>query len=129
MPKTIKRRNTKQRRIILEELRKVTSHPTAYELFKMVKRKLPSIGFGTVYRNLSLLKNQGKILELNCGKYCSHYDGSTDIHYHFFCLKCERVFDVEIPTFKDLDKKVGRKTDFKIKYHRIDFYGYCKGCE
>ena len=57
-------RMTTQRKIIMEELAKVTSHPTAVEIYEMVKRKLPNISLGTVYRNLELLADQGKIQKL-----------------------------------------------------------------
>jgi Fe2+ or Zn2+ uptake regulation protein len=128
MEKEILRRATRQRKLILEELRKVKTHPTADSLFRATRRRLPSVSFGTVYRNLNLLKDEGQILELTCGKYSCRYDGDTKNHYHFFCLKCKKVFDLDEPILKDLDKKVSRKSGMVVKYHRIDFYGYCKGC-
>ena len=57
-------RNTRQRRIILEELRGVKSHPTAVEIFERVRRRLPKISLGTVYRNLDLLTRLGMIQKL-----------------------------------------------------------------
>ncbi|MCM8778890.1 MAG: transcriptional repressor [Candidatus Omnitrophica bacterium] len=128
MEKKIQRRLTKQRRIILEELRKTKSHPTADTLFKLVRRRLPRIGFGTVYRNLNLLREEGEILELTCGKYSCRYDGNMEPHYHFFCLRCKRVLDLGIPILKGLDAQVGEKIKGEVKYHRIDFYGYCREC-
>lgn len=128
MKKETKRRLTKQRRIILEELKKTKSHPTADKIFLMVRKRIPKIGFGTVYRNLNLLREQGDILELFCGKYSCRYDGDTSPHYHFFCLKCQKVLDLDIPVLKDLEKKVGKK-GLEVKYHRIDFYGYCQDCK
>lgn len=129
MERAILRRTTKQRKTLLEELRKVKTHPTADAIFKMVRRRLPSISFGTVYRNLNLLRDQGEILELVCGKYSCHYDGDIKNHYHLFCLKCKRVFDLDVPVLGDLDKKVSKNSGFKVKYHRIDFYGYCQDCK
>lgn len=128
MKRKILRRETKQRKIILEELKKVNTHPTADSVFRMVKRKLPSISFGTVYRNLNLLRDQGNLLELVCGKYSCHYDAKIETHYHFLCLKCQKVFDLKEPVFNNLDDKIGRKSGFEVKYHRMDFYGYCKDC-
>ena len=49
-------RLTSQRQVIIEELEKVKSHPTANEIYDMVRKRLPRIGLGTVYRN-SLLKD------------------------------------------------------------------------
>lgn len=129
MKKEILRRKTKQRSTILEELRKVKTHPTAYSVFRMVRRRIPSISFGTVYRNLNLLKEQGEILELTCGKYSCRYDGNIKNHYHFLCLKCQKVFDLDKPVLKNLDRKIIRHSGFQVKYHRIDFYGYCQDCK
>ena len=129
MKKNISRRDTKQKRVILEELGKVKTHPTADSVFKMVRKEMPTVSFGTIYRNLSLLKNEGKILELTCGKYSSRYDGDTNPHYHLFCLDCKGVFDIESPTLKGLDKEMSNETGFIIKYHRINFYGQCKQCK
>ncbi|MCM8803740.1 MAG: transcriptional repressor [Candidatus Omnitrophica bacterium] len=129
MGKEIKRRNTKQRKAILEELKKLKTHPTSYTLFRILKRKFPKISLGTIYRNLNILKEEGKILELTGGKYGCHYDGCTEQHYHFFCIGCNNVFDLEIPVFKGLDKKVSKKGGIEVKYHRLDFYGYCQNCK
>ena len=52
-------RMTRQRKLILEELRRMKSHPTADEIYSMVREKLPRISLGTVYRNLQLLTGPG----------------------------------------------------------------------
>ena len=57
-------RLTSQRQVILEELRKVKSQPTANEIYDMVRKRLPRIGLGTVYRNLDLLADRGIIKKL-----------------------------------------------------------------
>src|SRR3990167_8750300 len=124
-----KKRNTKQRRIILEELTKVKTHPRADTLFHMVRRRLPAISMGTVYRNLNLLKEEGKALELQCGKYSSRYDADTRNHYHFFCMECEGIFDLEEPVLQDLDKTISKTSGLRVHYHRMNFYGYCGNCK
>ncbi|MDP3787322.1 MAG: transcriptional repressor [Candidatus Omnitrophota bacterium] len=125
----ILRRKSTQRKIILDELKKLKTHPRADLLFKIVRKKLPNISFGTVYRNLNLLRDQGEILELTCGKHSCRYDGTVTNHYHFFCLKCERVFDLDEPVLRDLDMRVSKKSGMAVNYHRIDFYGYCRECK
>ena len=122
-------RQTKQRRIILEELKKIKIHPTAEELFLRLKEKMPTLSFSTVYRNLNFLKNKGEILELNLGKYSSRYDGDTSEHQHFFCLDCSRIFDIYIPLKDRFTKKIEEELNCKVKYQRINFYGYCKDCK
>lgn len=124
-----KKRNTRQRRIILEELAKVKTHPRADALFHMVRKRLPAISMGTVYRNLNLLKEEGKVLELTCGKYSSHYDADIRNHYHFFCTNCKQIFDLDEPLLADLDKAISRRSGMVVRYHRIHFYGYCRTCK
>src|SRR3989338_3546915 len=98
----ILRRKSKQRKIILDELKKLKTHPRADLLFKIVRKKLPNISFGTVYRNLNLLRDRGEVLELTCGKHGCRYDGTATNHYHFSCLKCGRVFYLDQPGLRDL---------------------------
>lgn len=124
-----RRRNTRQRQIILEELSKVKSHPKADTLFQTVRKRMPAISMGTVYRNLNLLKEEGKVLELACGRYSSHYDADTRNHYHFFCVECESIFDLDAPILQDLDITISRSSGMRVAYHRIHFYGYCRNCK
>src|SRR3989338_7537046 len=106
-------RMTTQRLTILDELKKVTSHPSAYEVYRMVERKIPNISFGTVYRNLGLLEELGLIQELNYGKGFSRYDGTPDNHYHISCERCGRVDDIPISIWKRLDREVARAIHYE----------------
>lgn len=122
-------RITKQRKVILEELRKVTSHPSADEIFHLVRKRIPRISFGTVYRNLKVLKKQRLVMELDYGKAFSRFDGNSQNHYHFRCVHCDGIFDVEEPISKSLDRKVSQKMGFQVSYHRLEFFGTCKECQ
>lgn len=129
MKKHILERNTKQKKIILEELKKVKTHPTADSIFRMARKRMPAISFGTVYRNLNSLKEGKQITELTNGKYSCRYDGNTDTHYHYYCMDCKKVFDVDKPVLKELNKTMSDKSGFQINYHRINFYGKCRECQ
>ncbi len=124
-----RQRMTTQRLIILDELKKVTSHPSAYEVYRMVQRKIANVSFGTVYRNLRLLEDLGLVQELNYGKKFSRYDGNTDNHYHISCEKCERMDDIPISIWKRLNKNTSNATGYEVKAHRIEFYGLCPKCQ
>jgi len=122
-------RDTKQKRAILKVLIGTTSHPTADWVYNEVRKKIPNISLGTVYRNLRLLAESGEILELDmCGS-LSRFDARHDNHYHFRCKKCGGVFDVDEQVNKDMDKKVARVTGFTIFYHRLEFRGLCLDCK
>jgi len=122
-------RKTKQKEAILGLLKGTTSHPTADWIYTQVKREIPNISLGTVYRNLKLLRESGEISELDFSGTFSRFDGNPANHYHFRCELCGRVFDLDKPVNEEIDKKVAEKTGFKILCHRLEFHGLCKECQ
>lgn len=122
-------RLTKQRQIILNELCSVTSHPTADDLYQMVRRKLPRISLGTVYRNLETMAGLGLIQKLEVGGTQKRFDGNATTHYHVRCQQCGRVDDLDLPPDTDLEKSAAQKTRFTILRHRLEFTGLCPECQ
>ncbi len=122
-------RNSKQKEAILRLVKGTTSHPTADWVYERVRREIPNISLGTVYRDLGVLHQEGKILELQFTGTASRFDGRTENHYHFRCEQCDRVFDLDESVDKENDKKVARKTGFKISYHSLEFRGLCRDCQ
>lgn len=92
--RTAQSRMTRQRKVILEELGKVYTHPTADEIYAMVKEKLPNISLGTVYRNLDLLAENNQVLKLETAGNIRRYDANMAPHSHIRCVSCGKVFDV-----------------------------------
>ena len=121
-------RLTSQRQVILEELRKVKSHPTANEVYDMVRKRLPRIGLGTVYRNLELLAEKGIIKKLEVGGEQKRFDGDTSPHYHIRCVECNRVEDIFIERSNELEKSAATCCDYKILDHHVQFSGVCSHC-
>ncbi len=122
-------RLTTQRQIILEELGKVTSHPTANEVYDMVRKRLPRIGLGTVYRNLELMAESGLILKLEVGGTQKRFDATTNPHYHIRCSQCEKVDDIDIPVQHQINEMATSSTDYQILGHHIEFSGICQECK
>ena len=119
-------RMTVQRRVILEEVRKVRSHPTADDVYRMVRRRLPRISLGTVYRNLDRLSREGLITTLE-GPGERRYDGDRDDHCHLRCRSCGTIVDVEpvdLP-LEGIGEAVG---DFQVSGYHVEYYGVCGPC-
>lgn len=121
-------KRSKQREAILEILCSTTSHPTANALYDMVRKKIPNISLGTVYRNLNALSKSGEILKIDSGHEHSHYDGNAMPHDHFVCKICQRVYDVNNVYDSDIDKNAQNCVDGKIEYHSLLFFGVCDEC-
>lgn len=125
---SIVHRMTKQKRIILEILQSTKTHPTADWVYEQARKQIPDISLGTVYRNLNNLKAMGKIMELSYGSSFSRYDGNSENHYHFHCVECGRVLDLDMPVNRDLEKQVEELEGHKVQTHRLEFYGVCRDC-
>ena len=87
---------TSQRQVILEEIRKVHSHPTADQVYEEVRKRLPRISLGTVYRNLDILSECGLIQRIAPVSNQMRFDGDTSSHYHVRCIHCGKVEDAPI---------------------------------
>ena len=123
------RRETKQREAILRVLMNTKSHPTADSIYDEVKKEIPNISKGTVYRNLKVLQENGQVLELNLNGTISRFEVKQDNHYHFRCEKCGRVSDIDMPVDRELDRHIEKITGLKISYHQLEFRGLCKDCQ
>jgi Fur family peroxide stress response transcriptional regulator len=123
------RRETRQREAVLNVLRNTDTHPTADWIYDEVRKIMPNISKGTVYRNLKILQEMREITELNLSGTMSRYEGRQANHYHFRCEKCGRVFDLDEPVNCELDKKVAQKTGFRVLYHQLEFRGLCRDCQ
>lgn len=121
-------RLTKQRQLILNELCKLKTHPTADDLYHLLRKKMPKISLGTVYRNLEILSEQGIIQKLNVSGTQKRFDGNASTHYHVRCMECGRVDDIDMPPDLSIEKKAGKLTEFTILTHDLDFTGFCPKC-
>ncbi len=124
-----RKRMTKQRQAILQALNDKNCHPTADEIYFEVRKKIPNISLGTIYRNLNVLLEMNKIREIyNSPKY-ARYDANPKPHYHFQCQKCDRVCDVHLPYQRDLDKLIADNELFDVHHHTVVFFGLCEECQ
>jgi Fur family ferric uptake transcriptional regulator len=122
------KRNTHQRKVMLEELRRLTTHPTAVELYDIVRQRLPNISLGTVYRNLELLAQMNEIQKLDMQGTEARFDGNREPHYHVRCVRCGRVDDVHDLPADPVRYESTQLSDYEIVGHRFEFMGICPEC-
>ena len=120
-------RMTRQRMVILEELRKVRTHPTADELYSMVRVRMPRISLGTVYRNLDFLTESKEILKLESAGSIRRFDGDTRPHQHVRCLVCGKVGDV-MPSLPSPSVEGVAVEGFRVTSARVEYEGICDEC-
>ena len=127
----MKMSNTLQRRVIIDELRKLTCHPTAEDLFVLVRKRLPRISLGTVYRNLNLIAEAGQILKMEVAGRDTRFDGNAEDHPHLYCEHCGAVEDVMWQDSSVKKLLAGALTDSasrRVRTTRVEFIGMCTSC-
>ena len=116
-----------QREIILNTLRSAPVHPTADELFALVRKENPGVSLATVYRNLNQLAAHGVILRIPNPTGPDRFDGTTQTHYHAVCRGCGKTFDV-FADLPDVCSAANTQEEIEITEVNMLFGGLCKAC-
>lgn len=125
---TIKR-NTIQCALVAEAVKKLKCHATADEVYEELAKDHPNIGKATVYRNLQRLSETGQIRKVEVPEGADRYDHICEKHYHIRCVKCGKIFDVDMPYIDGLENSAKNLNNFKLVGHDIMFHGICPSCQ
>lgn len=120
-------RQTKQLATVWQAVKDDQSHPTADQIYETVRRQLPNISLGTVYRNLQKLVTHNQLQVLMLGR-SQHFDPLVERHEHFICESCDRVFDVLVTSRRDIGPAELPEAGFTVTSHHSAFYGTCRIC-
>ena len=93
-------RLTKQRKLILDIIKSACYHPTAEQIYSLVKKQLLSISVGTVYRNLNVLVSQGLIKHIDIPGEAVRFDADLSDKAYFVCRKKGVIYDLPIDKSK-----------------------------
>ena len=122
-------RNTVQRQIVLDAVKKLNTHPSIEEIYAFIHNEHPSISKSTVYRNLKHLEEGGYLRYISMPDGPARYDAKCSRHYHFSCKGCEKIFDVEIAYLEGIDDMVQSLHGFEVGEHDVVFSGLCASCK
>ena len=117
---------TRPRRLVFEVVSAGTQHPSAYSVYNRVRRRLPRVSLGTVYRNLRLLVDTGLLRE-SVDAAGTRFDPNTTPHDHFTCVRCRRIYDVARTREVRIPARIA-SMGFQVLEHRVEFYGRCRAC-
>ena len=123
------KRNTIQRALVFEAVNKLQCHATADEIYQTIIKEHPNISRATVYRNLKLLSETGKIRKMDIPGGLDRFDHRIQEHCHVRCEKCGRVFDVDMEYITGLEKSIKDDRGFTFTGYDILFRGVCPDCQ
>ena len=119
----------KKRDAILEYLRSTKAHPSAEMIYTDLKPQIPDLARGTVYRNLTLFKEQGLVSSVATVSGVERFDGNTDPHVHFICQNCNAVIDLmEMEVPQSLSQAAETACGGQVSECQLSFTGRCREC-
>jgi len=119
---------SRQRQAILEAVQRTNIHPTADDVYTMVRTEYPNISLATVYRNLNLLSELGEIRKIPMPGGSDRFDGRLMPHYHMCCQECGNVFDIYLEQIGQLDRYIQDTTGFHVGSLELMVRGVCPHC-
>ena len=122
------KRNTIQRTLTLKAVRDLHDHPTADEVYTSVSAEHPNISRGTIYRNLNQLAEDGEIGAIEVPGGADRFDHCPKRHYHVRCVRCGRIYDVDMDYMADLEETIRDTHGFTFLGHDLMFRGICPAC-
>lgn len=123
------RRHSKKRDAVLDMIRSTTCHPSAEWVYQQLRAQYPDISLGTVYRNISLFKEEGLVSTIATVQGQERYDGNTADHVHLICSHCGAVLDVEgMEAEEGLMHQAALCTGAKVTACSLSFMGVCPEC-
>lgn len=125
----MERRNTIQKELVLNAVLKMRRHVTAEEVYDYIKEDYPTIGKGTVYRNLGILVDEDKIRKVEIPGGADCFDFTLSKHYHLKCISCGKVFDVDMDERQPLTSFIRDNHGMKFLDYDILFKGICSDCQ
>lgn len=120
---------TSQRRAVLEALKDYKGHPSAEEVYLLVKKRNPKVALGTVYQALSVLEEIGLIEAKRWSESPVRYDLNTEPHYDIRCTKCGEVAEISNMKFADFVTHIQENTPYEVTNAALVIEGVCPLCQ
>ena len=115
-------RYSRQRELITDIIKGRCDHPTADMIYNSAREIEPNISLGTVYRNLSELCEDGRLVRVSVEGSAERFDAYCAPHVHHVCKTCGAVTDLPMD-------KISINHDFQgVDHYQVTFYGTCEGC-
>jgi len=127
-PEIIRRRTTRQLDATVRVLAASVAHPTAEQVLDGVRREVPAVGRGTVYRILGKLVADGHARVVHGSGRAARYDARLDAHDHFVCTRCTLVADVEQHGARRSPVRA-RVGGHRVEGRTLTYFGVCRSCE
>lgn len=94
-------------------------------IYKALSPRIPTLSKTTVYNTLKTFVNNKVARVVIIEENESRYDATTAVHGHFKCVKCQKVYDLDIDESKI---EIPELSMHEVHEHHFDFKGICNNC-
>lgn len=119
---------THQRQVIYQAVAGATDHPTPEAVYAKVRRQMPSISLGTVYKNLNIFLEAGLLQEASLHHGSLRVDARVEPHHHFVCRQCRRITDLDAAAIEPVRFRTTLPAGFRVERHNVEIIGLCEAC-
>src|SRR3712207_2964563 len=105
---------TSQRRAVLEALEEARGHPSAEDVYLIVKKKNPRVALGTGYQALSVLEEIGVVGSKHWSESPTRYDLNVEPHLDIRCVRCGEVSEVRGIELGELESTIRKNTPYQL---------------
>ena len=123
-----KLRYSRQRERIYEYLKSTPEHPSAEMIYEALRPEMPNLSLGTVYRNLKLLEEMGRIQRVTSSQNVERYDARCSDHAHFICEACGSICDLEVVDRNAIERACNISGTPSVHSLHVTFTGLCEAC-
>lgn len=119
---------TSQRKAVLDALKEFKGHPSAEEVYLVVKKRNPKVALGTVYQALSVLEEIGLVEAKHWSESPVRYDLNTEPHHDIRCTECGEVAEITGVQFEDFAARIQENTPYAVTRTTLVIEGVCPEC-
>jgi Fur family transcriptional regulator, ferric uptake regulator len=124
-------RNTPVRRALLDLLEQAREPLTAAEILEALAARALPVNKTTVYRQLDILTEEGRVNMLAFGMDGKRYETNRgEAHPHLLCTRCGHVeclpSEEELETYQ---QRIAAEHGFSAQRCSLEVYGICDACQ
>ena len=123
-----KLRYSRQREVIYQYLLMSKDHPSAEMIYNDLREEIQNLSLGTVYRNLNLLEELGKIRRVTSHQGSERYDAICGDHVHFVCQGCGSIRDMAGVDAERLRESIPLNDGYQVSKLDLTITGLCPLC-
>jgi Fur family transcriptional regulator, peroxide stress response regulator len=119
---------THQRQVIYREMLRMGGHPSPEAVYERVRRAIPSISLGTVYKNIKTFVDTGLLREVSLHHGSLRLEANFEPHHHLVCTRCRQIFDVPEKDLAPVKFRGVAPKGFRIQRISVELHGVCARC-